>query len=321
MSILVQAIIFLCSAAIVWFFAGVILESVSRLAVRFKKTGFVTAFFILGFLTSIGEISVAINSGIAIVPEVSVGNLIGATFVLLLLIVPLLAVVGKSIALSGAVSPRNLMLMLGLALLPVLLVLDGNVTKPEGALAMLAYVTVAYALYRDRARGSFTVETIPEEQRKTVIAELLRIAVSGAAIFLAARFLVEQAVFFAELLHAPPALLGLILLSVGTNLPEIVIAVRSVLRRRSDIAFGNYLGSAAMNTLTFGGLAVATGTFVIVSAQFIVTAALMTVGFVLLYIFAKTRCELSRAEGIVLILFYVAFVAAQIASITQYALD
>lgn len=319
MDILVQIVVFACAAAIVWFFAGIILESVSSLAVRFKKTGFVTAFFILGFLTSIGEISVAINAGLAGEPGVSVGNLAGATFVLLLLIIPLLAIAGNGIRLSGAISSRNLLFMLGLALLPLLLVLDGNVTRTEGLLTILAYGTVAFALFRTRAKESFAVDAGEVGKTRSIALELARVAVSGAAIFFASRFLVQQAVYFADVLHAPASLMGLVLLSIGTNLPEIVIAVRSVLKNRSDLAFGNYLGSASMNSLTFGVLAATTGTFAITASQFAVTALLMAAGFVLLFIFAKSHGELSRKEGVVLALFYIVFIVFQIISIAQFA--
>lgn len=320
MNAFVHIVIFILSIAIVWFFAGVLVDAVVRLARRYQKTGFITAFFVLGLLTSIGEISVAINSGLTNVPGVSVGNLIGASFVLLLFIVPLLAVAGKGVALKGALSDRNLLFMLILTLLPVLLVLDGNVTMTEGGLALLTYGTVVYSLYRDRAKTTFAIEKhAPEEEKPR--ADIWRIIVAGAAIFLAARFLVEQASYFADALSVPPSLIGLILLSVGTNLPELVIALRSIAKKQTEVAFGNYLGSAAMNTLIFAGLALWGGTFFIEPAQFIATAILMSTGFMCLYFFARTKCRVSRGEGIVLLGFYVLFVVAQLIAIAHFAGD
>lgn len=320
MTALVHIIIFACSIGIVWFFAGVLVDAVTRLARRFRKTGFVTAFFVLGLLTSVGEISVAINSGLANVPGVSVGNLIGASFVLLLFILPLLAIAGRGIALRGAVSDRNLLFMLALGLLPVLLVLDGNVSMTEGALTLLAYGTVVFSLYRDRGAASFSIESAGGST-KSLKGDFVRIIISGAAIFLAARFLVEQAAYFADALSVPPSLIGLILLSIGTNIPEIVIALRAIAKKQTDVAFGNYLGSATMNTLIFAGLALWGGTFFIEPTQFVATAILMSVGLILLYIFARTKCTVSRGEGAILMLFYVAFVIIQLVTLAQFASD
>ena len=112
MSVLVHVIIFFASIAIVWFFAGILIDSVNSIARRYCRTGFFTAFFILGALTSISEFSVATNAALAGVPAVAVGNLVGASFVILLFVVPLLAAAGGGIVFNSAVSKRNLILML-----------------------------------------------------------------------------------------------------------------------------------------------------------------------------------------------------------------
>lgn len=321
MDAFVHVVIFFASIGIIWFFAGSLVEAVSRISRRYCKSGFLTAFFILGFLTSISEFSVATNSALAGVPGVSVGNLIGASLVILLFIVPLLAIAGKGIRLNEAISKKLLALILLAVVLPVLLVLDGDVTPTEGLLALLAYGTVAYALYRKREpiRSCDPDEVGVIEGVRLTVSDGTRIVLGGIVIFIAAHFLVEQAVYFASALSIPNSLVGLVMLSLGTNVPEIVIALRSILRGRSDIAFGDYLGSAAMNTLIFGGLALASGTFMVEASEFIMTAALFVAGLVFLFVFASSRLTVSRKEACILLLFYVVFLALQIWNIARFA--
>ena len=320
MAALVQILIFLTSVGIVWFFAGILIDSVSRISTRFCRTGFFTAFFILGFLTSISEISVAINSGIASVPAVSVGNLIGASFVVMLFIVPLLALAGKGISLNDAVSRRGLLLILAIIALPTLLVVDGTVTASEGLIALLAYGTVSYALYRRRrAINACDPEPLTFENAKPLVIDISRVLVGAVAIFLAAHFLVEEAVFFANALNVPVSIIGLLLLSIGTNVPEIVIAVRALWRGRTDIAFGDYLGSAAMNTFIFSVVALLNGTFLIEASGFVLTSALMIGGLGFLYMFAHTKNHISRTEGALLLLFYAAFLIVQVLNAASFA--
>ncbi len=323
MDVFVHILIFAAAVGVVWFFAGVLIDAVSSISRRYCKSGFLTAFFILGFLTSISEFSVASNSVLAGVPGVSVGNLIGASFVILLFITPLLAIAGKGIHLNGAISKGMLAIMLLAIALPVLLVLDGNVTKTEGVLALLAYGTIGYALYRKRApiRLCEPSEERVMDQIRLTISDGGKIVLGGIIIFIAAHFLVEQAVYFATVLSVPASLVGLLMLSLGTNIPEIVIAFRSIFRGRSDIAFGDYLGSAAMNTLIFGGLAVASGTFVLEASEFIMTAALLVVGLAFLFIFAGTRLTVSRKEACFLLFFYGAFLVLQIWNVVRFAGD
>lgn len=320
MDTLVHFIIFVASIAITWFFAGTVIDAVGRIARRFCKTGFFTAFFLLGTLTSISEISVAINSGLEHVPQVSVGNLIGASVVLLLGIVPLLAAFGSTIKVNSFVSKNGLIIILATILLPVLLIIDGTVTKTEGLLALLSYGAVAYALYHHRK--PIRACDIHEEQEKSsawaLCKDVAKVVVGAVAIFGAAHFLVGEVVYFAEVLSVPASLVGLLLLSIGTNVPEIVIAVRSVLRKRTDIALGDYLGSASVNTLIFAILGITTGTFMIEASEFVATAVLFTVGLVFFYYFARSRNTLTKKEGKILLAFYVVFVLVQLVNVLRF---
>ncbi len=314
MTLFVQILTFLISIGIIWFFAGLLIESVTRIARRFCKTGFITAFFILGTLTSISEFSVAVHATADGVPGVSVGNLIGGVVVVLLFIVPMLAIAGKGIAVNEAVSRRGLLLILAAVALPALLILDGDITRGEGLIALLSYAVIAYVLYRERK--AINACDVREEAVRYGVGSLLadggRILLGSVAIFLAAHVLVEQAVFFAQELRVAPSLIGLLMLSVGTNVPEIAVAVRAILSGRADVAFGDYLGSAAMNTFIFGLVAIANGTFFIEAKSFMPTVAIIVVGFAALYLFVRKKSILSRRAGAVLLLFYALFLLIQI---------
>ncbi len=323
MATLVHILIFLVSVGIIWFFAGMLVDAVGRIAKRSCGSGFFTAFFVLGFLTSISEVSVAINAGVSSVPGVSVGNLVGASLVLLLFVVPLLAVAGRGIRINEGVPRGVLLIVLFTTALPALLVIDGNVTRTEGLLALLMYATVGYALFKNRM--PIATCDLPEEpplaRVRSIAAETGRIAIGAIAIFAAAHFLVEQAVYFAQLLSVPASLVGLLLLSLGTNIPEIVIALRAVMARKTDIAFGDYLGSAAMNTCIFALLAMGVGTFALEPSEFVMTAALFVFGIALLYAFARSQRTITRAEGAALLVLYGAFVAMQFFNIARFAGD
>lgn len=313
-----HAIFFLAAAGVVWFFAGLLVNAVGRLARNIHRSGFTVAFVLLGFLTSISELSVAANATLEGVPQVSAGNLAGATFVLLFFAVPLLAIAGRRVALRHVLSQRNLKLALAVAVLPALLLVDGEVTRADGALMLLGYVAVLSALWH-RGSGAAVPSAVsdatvlPPVPRRVVAKEIALIAVSGVAIFAASRFLVEQVVYFSGVFHAPPSLVALLLLSIGTNLPELAVAVRSILARQQEIAFGDYLGSAVANTPVFGFLAITNGTFAVQATEpFLATAVLMVAGSALLYGFAKSERTVTRGEGVVLMGFYVCFLAVHI---------
>lgn len=320
MEALVHIFFFLFSSAVVWFFAGLLIESVHRIAKRFHRTGFTVAFFILGLLTSISEISVTTSSILEGVPQISVGNLVGASFVILLFLIPFLAVVGRGIQTNHTLSRRNLLLALLTITLPVFCVIDGDVTPREGLLALLTYVTLLFAVrgQKDSIREVELIEKNIKEKTKAWT-DLAQVLVGGIFIFIAGHFLVEQAIYFAGLLDVPNSLIGLLLLSIGTNVPEIVIAGRAILKRHKDIAFGDYIGSAATNTLIFGVLSIASGRFRVEASEFVATALLMVVGFTFFFFFTQSKNKISRREALVLLSFYAVFLFIQIWNIFRFA--
>lgn len=318
---LVHVVVFLFASTVIWFFAGTLIEAIERVARHFNKSGFTVAFFVLGLLTSISEISVATNATLEGVPGVSVGNLIGASLVILLFLIPFLAVISKGLQLRHILSPLNLQLALVAILIPVLFVVDGNVHRREGLLSLLVYITLLIAIrgQKDSLKEVKDIEEGLLERRKGTAGDILKILLGGTFIFVAGHFLVEQAVYFAGVLSVPGSLIGLILLSLGTNVPELVIAARSVFKKRKDIAFGDYVGSAAANTAIFGVLALSNGRFTVEASEFIFTGILMAAGLILFYLFARSKRELSRKEGLVLLGFYLTFLGVQIYNVIRFS--
>lgn len=318
MEIIVHGVLFLTSLAVIWFFSGSLIETINRIAKRLNKSGFVIAFFVLGFFTSISEISVAVNATIDGVPQVAVGNLVGASFVILLLIVPLLAIVTKKIELQNTVTDRNLILALLVVLLPVLSVIDGNATRQEAFIILGAYITLLFAI-RNQATLSDPVPEMPEaEDTRHLVYYIVKTIVGAVLIFFAGHILVEESVYFAQLASLPPSLIGLVILSIGTNVPEIMVAVQALRQKQKGIAFGNYLGSAVTNTPIFAFLVLANGSFVFPATQFVMTAIIMGFGLFLFALFVRSKCTLTRAEGAALFSFYVLFVIAQTLGITVF---
>jgi cation:H+ antiporter len=319
MFLLPHAAIFLLSISLVWFFAGLLIESVNSVAKRFNSSSFTLAFFVLGFLTSISEISVMVNSSLGKVPEVSAGNLVGASFVILLFIIPLLAILGRGIKLKNTLTGSNLGIALLAVLLPAVLILDGKFTKIEGGVCLLVYGILLFLIHKQRSSSvPKIIEAVEQqliEKKRATYTDIIKIAVGGSLIFASGHFLVREAVFFAGWMNVPGSVVGLIILSIGTNIPELVIAARAVLKKRSDIAFGDYLGSTLTNTLIFGLLPFLNGNFTIEPLEFLSTAFLLIAGLICFYFFAKSKNIISAKEGLVLLVVYLTFLLVQSANI------
>lgn len=312
MLIVGNLLLFALSILFLWFSSEIILKSVAHLATRLRLSPFVISFFVLGLLSSLPELNIGINSIINKTPAVFVGNLTGASIVLFLLVIPILAVLGNGIVLSRQLPKMKLILSILAIITPFLLLLDGYLNYFDAFVSVAAYVLLASSIKHKR----YLLKKITKIKSKTVsfspIAELGKVFLSSVVIYFSSWVLVTKTVFFAELLHAPVLVVSFLILSLGTNLPEIVITIKSVLNHQREVAFGSYVGSAAVNTLFFGIFTFINGEFAVTGNGFLVNLIVFSFGLILFYRFSTTKNDISRKEGVALLSLYILLIFIKI---------
>jgi len=302
----IHILIYVLSFLGIWVGSGFIIKSVEKISSSLRISSFTISFLVLGAFTSVGELSVGANSIMKGDAEIFVGNLIGASMVLFLLIIPLLAIIGKSIHVSPDLQGFNLPASLVTIALPAMMVLDGNVGRFDAILALILFSLLIISV---QSKGKFlaVVEKTSEKKRLSMGKGLVRIFFGLAIIFIASRFAVEQTDYFANFLHVSPFLISLVVVSIGTNLPELSLVVRSAFSRNHQIAFGDFVGSAAFNTFLFGFLTLIYNKPIILTNSFVISLLFLVAGLLLFYHFARTKNTISRLEGLTLFLLYLAF--------------
>jgi len=296
---------------VIWFGAGLIIKSVDRIARQLRFSSFAISFFILGLLTSIPETAVSINAVLNHKPEVFVGTLLGGTVVIFLFIIPVLAILGKGIKLNHDLNTKNLIGLLVVIAAPGLVVIDHKVTNFEGILLILSYIAIFYFI--EKKHGVLERHhTEALSIRVYSFLDLVRVALGIGIVFVSSQFIVSQTLVFAKLLNISAFYISLIVLSIGTNLPELSLAIRAIVSGKKDIAFGDYLGSAAANTLLFGIFTLVNDGEVFTFNSFLTTFLFIAFGLGLFYLFSQSKKDISRKEGLALLAIYIIFVAYEI---------
>jgi len=304
-------VIYILSFVGIWIGSGLAIGSIERLSKLLRVSTFAVSFLVLGFFTSISELSVGVNAIIENDPEIYVGNLIGASIVIFLLIVPLLAITGNKIKISPEFQGFNLPASLVVIALPVILAMDGRVGKTDSyiALALFGFLVVAVQTRRGLLEK---IKSINSRSSIKVGKELLRIVFGVAVIFIASKFVVEQTMYFSQILKVSPFLVSLLLVAVGTNIPELSFVVRSVFMKSNQIAFGDYVGSASFNTFLIGLLTLIYGKPVLLSNSYLVSLLFLVIGLLAFYYFARTKNSISRLEGFALLAIYLLFLLTEL---------
>jgi cation:H+ antiporter len=313
----VHLLIYLLSFVSIWIGSGIAIRAVQKLSRYLKISAFGISFLVLGFFTSISEFSVGINAVVEQDPEIFVGNLIGASIVLFMLLTPLLAIAGNSIKITSELRGYRLAATLLVIALPVLLAIDGQLNQFDSIMSMAAYIALLVIMpFRQELLEK--IGTMTSRSSVAIGREIAKILTGVSIIFVASHFLVQQTTYFSDLIGISPFLISLLLIAIGTNVPEISLAVRSLIMKNKQVAFGDYAGSAAFNTFLFGLLTVVNGKTIYLSNSYLVSLLFLVVGLIVFYIFARSRYTISRLEGVGLLAVYVLFIAAEVILYTRF---
>lgn len=302
--------------AAMWVGAGFVISSVEKVSKKLHLSAFTVSFFVLGFLTSLPEFALGINSIILGKPQVFAGNLIGGILVLFLLLIPFLAIVGDGVYLSHDLGNKKIFLVFLVVLAPALLVLDSRINLNEAGIIIVLYLVLVFFLSKRKS----ILESFKHRARKRTKAnvnlykEVLTMVVGAAIIFVASNYIVKETIEYAQVLHMSEFVFGLIFLSVGTNIPEITLALKAVLKGKKDIALGEYLGSATANSLALGILTLMYGSTYEVKNSPMVIFAFMVLTLALFYWFSRSRNNISRKEGVIMFVVYLVFLTSELAS-------
>lgn len=306
-----KIILYVFSFIVLWYASDLIISSVDKMSKSIKMSRFALSFFILGMLTSMPEIGVGITSIIENDPQIFVGNLLGGVVVIFLFIIPILAIFGNGINLTNRMDPGALFMSLIICVAPSFLVADRRVGIFEAILMILLYLITFYIVQRKQNLVE-SFESAVKKNGKHNLVSFLRILIGLVLIFFVSDFIVERTMEFSEILKISPFVISVVVLSIGTNLPELFIAVRSLKSNNKDIAFGDYIGSATANTLIFGVMVMINGGAIIIPNHFIQRFIFIFIGLVLFYFFARSKNRLSRKEAVILLLLYLCFIGVEL---------
>lgn len=300
-----SSVIYILSFFTIWFGTGRIISSVDVLSEKIRTSRFLLSFFLLGMLTSIPEMSVGLLSVLEQKPEIFVGNLLGGIPVIFLFIIPLLAILGNGIRIDHGFEHSRLLAALGVILIPSIFVLDGNVSNVDAGIMIVMYVSLVYHLRSQLGNEKRKIKKQKKRMQTSMLA--IQILVGIVLVFISSQVIVDKTLQLAKILHVSPFYVSLIGVSFGTNLPELSLAIRAIFQKKKDIAFGDYLGSAAANTLLFGLFSLLINGHSYHVQHYAVEFIVLVLGIGLFYHFTLSRKDISRMEGLLLLGVFLVF--------------
>lgn len=290
-----------------------------RLAERMGVSPLLIGLTLVGFGTSTPELVTSVQASLVGSPGIAVGNVVGSNIANILLILGLSALVFPVRVASAALTRDGGLVVATAAALVVVgwtLPLDRLVGAAFVA-GLVGYLVHAWRQEQAAADGHTAAfekaeafeGTHPNLHAAGAIWTALLLALGGLVlVVLGGRLLVEGAVGIARSFGISETVIGLTIVAVGTSMPEFVTSIVAAVRRQSDVAIGNILGSNIYNILGILGVTALIAPTQIPPEIARFDSLVMLAVSVLLFAFAWTGLRIGRREGGALLAGYVLYV-------------
>ncbi len=294
-----------------------IVKGASGLGQRLGLSPFAAGLVLVAFGTSLPELAVNMRAVWVGSQDLALGNAIGSNVVNFGLTLGAAALTAPLLVRWRALSPLLLCFMAGSVLLAVF-ALDGALSRTEGVVLLLVFVAVMAFVFARSARETPELHASVAAfagTRTDVRLNLLRFVLAIVLLYFGARLIVQHAPVIGAALGMAPLLTGLIVVAIGTALPEVAAAVVAASRGQGDLVVGHVIGSSLFNLLVVVG-GMAAFRVMPVPASFVRFEVPAALAFALvLYPMLKGDLRISKVEGGVLLLAFIAWLVFELAVI------
>ncbi len=286
------------------------LKSILGAAIHLRVPKIVVATTLAAFVTSAPELTVSTVAALAGQPEIGLGDALGSNVVNIALIFGL-ALLYRSVQASRQDFSRDFYLALAVPVLTFFLMLDGRIERPEALVLLVVFLTWLVWTVRSALRQRAVAVDVEATELSAGKSLLLGVLGLGALVA-AGRLFVSGATGIAAALDVDTYVIGVLLVAIGTSLPELVTVILSRLRGHDDVGVGTLIGSNLFNGLAIVGVA---GTVHPIAAPLAEVAVTLACGIIaLLLLLPNRRGQIVRGRGVLLLILYAGFVWATLNS-------
>lgn len=277
-----------------------------RLATQLRLSRYVVGFIVVAIISILPETFIAVRSALAGVPSFGLGVLFGSNVADLSLVFALIIFYARRGLRVESRILKNRRAYPFMLALPLVLGLDGFYSRIDGTALIIAGGIFYYFSLRE---GLSAQEPVPPEG--TRLASTLGLLASMVGLLAGSHFVVTSATSVAQALGVSSILIGMVVVGVGTTLPELFFALHSVKERDDSLAIGDILGTVLADATIVVGLLALLSPFAFPKTVVDVTGLFMVTASLVLFSFMRSGRLIARYEARMLLLFWLLFVVVE----------
>jgi len=312
-------LIFIGSFAILFFSSNFLVDALTKISKFIGWKEFVVSFFIMAFATTIPNFFVGIISALNKVPQLALSDVVGTNIADLTLILALAALVSKrGLSVPSRTVQGSSIFTIGVAILPLILMLDGNLSRADGVMLLIAFIIYLVWLFNKGERFRKIYNGIPDKLgRKFFLKNIFLLIFSIILLLISAQGIVKSVLFFSEYFHLPLTLIGILIVGLGTALPESSFTLQAARKGQDWMVAGDVMGSVIMTTTLVLGIVVLISPIQVSNlSPFVIGRIFLAISAIFFLIFIRTGRKITRKEALFLLGIYLTFVLVEI--LTQF---
>ena len=281
--------------------ADLLIDQSERIALKFNIPEFIIGATLIALGTSLPEMAASIAASLSNKPDIAIANVIGSNILNITLVLASVFLIATKINPSRDFFAKDSTWALVPVLVFILMILDGMITRFDASLLLLLMGAYLLFLLQD-------AKNMPEEDFEDLDigtfswVKSIPVLLGGfVLVIVGAHFTVESASDIAKSFGISEWVIGIIMVSLGTSLPELVVSISAAAKGKVDMAIGNIIGSNMANTTVVLGAAALTKPMSIDAPAYIFDIATMIVATLIL-VFITANKLYTKSAGISLII-------------------
>lgn len=297
--------------------ADFLVRGSSNIAKKFHIPEMLIGLTIVALGTSAPELIITITSAESGTTDLIIGNAIGSNLCNLLFILGFMSLItpieidkeAVKIHIPIALIASIIILCMGLGILGST---KGFIDRKDGVILILLFI--AYFIYpiiteiKDIAKTYKENKKLHQKQGENVLLSILLIIVGVVLLKYGGDFVVDYATNIAEQFGISERVIGLTIVAIGTAMPEIITSIIAVIKKDTDLAVGNLVGSCVLNIFLILGVG-AVITPLEFSESFNSNLILLVISTFIIWLFnfIGKKHTITRAKGAILLLIFTAY--------------
>lgn len=291
--------------------ADYFIDAAEKIGYAFRLSPFIIGVLLVGIGTSLPEFASGVAALFVGSTEIITANAIGSNITNILLIVGILAAVGKCVEFKRDLLTSELSLFVISTALFLGVAFDGHITIAESLLLGVAFVIyLTYTIFgneNEKLPETAKYRTDERKKRKVEPKTILLFLVGIAGVIVGARLLVDSVLALSGILGLATGVIAITVVALGTSLPELFVSLAAVRKGKSEVAIGNIFGSNAFNILFAVGIPGLVTTLTLDPKTLSFGLPILAVASFMFLIVGMSQ-RMYRWEGLMFLVYYAFFV-------------